>query len=183
MNYIRTFSGTKFDTTPTADQVNLEDIAVALSRAPRFGGHTFWPYSVAAHSIYVSLLVPKRHRLQALFHDASEAYISDIPSPFKASMPDYKIIEFGIMEAVAERFDFNWPPDPIVKQADAAALYQEWKNLFKPYQGADDGIIPFVAPPCQVNWDFREWGTKTSNELACEFIFQANHLLHHSNES
>jgi uncharacterized protein len=44
---------------PAADQICVEDIAWALSRIPRFAGHTITevPYNVAQHCIYVSELV------------------------------------------------------------------------------------------------------------------------------
>jgi len=177
MNYIRTHSGRKFFTTPTPDQVDLEDIATALSRVPRFGGHSFQKYSVAAHSLHVSFLVPKHLQLQALFHDASEAYISDIPSPFKALMPDYKKIEDGIMRAVAGKFGFDWPKDPIVKTADSAALYMERDGLFILAQWLDNEVIPYVKPPVDLRWDFNRWSVMQPEDLACQFYSRANHLL------
>jgi hypothetical protein len=177
MNYIRTYTGRKFFTTPTASQVDLDDIAVALSRAPRFGGHSYMQYSVAAHCIHVSHMVPAQLKLQALFHDASEAYIGDIPSPFKAIMPDYKQVERGIMDAVAKKFRFAWPIDPIVRQADSAALYQERRWLFRTPVGEDDLVIPQIKPPRSISWGFFEWSNLTSVELVDRFINRANELL------
>lgn len=44
---------------PSPDSICVEDIAWALSRIPRFAGHTITeiPYNVAQHSVYVSELV------------------------------------------------------------------------------------------------------------------------------
>jgi hypothetical protein len=151
--------------------VEILDIAVPLSRAPRFAGHSRFEYSVAAHSIHVSLLVPEHLRLQALFHDASEAYLADIPSPFKALMPDYKVIEEGIMQAIAKRFKFDFPIDPIVKQADAAALWIERRTLFISPAGEDEAVIPYVKPPCECpEWDTHTWSLKRREEVAAEFF-------------
>lgn len=175
MNYIRTYGGKKFYTTPTPDQVELMDIAVPLSRAPRFAGHSRFEYSVAAHSIHTSLLVPKHLRLQALFHDASEAYLADIPSPFKALMPDYKLIEAGIMQAVAEKFRFDFPVDPIVKQADSAALWIERHTLFTSPSGEDEEVIPFVEPPCKHStWSTHFWSLMPREQVAKQFLSYAN---------
>lgn len=175
MNYIRTYSGGRFYTTPTVDQVKLMDIAVPLSRAPRFAGHSRFGYSVAAHSIHVSLMVPPAYQLQALFHDASEAYLADIPTPFKALMPDYKILEGGIMSAIAHRFNFDWPIDPIVKQADAAALWIERQNLFTFPVGEDDDVIPYVAPPVKCrSWDCQQWSILRPELIATEFLNYAS---------
>lgn len=171
MNYIRTYSGGKFYTTPAADQVNLMDIAIPLSRAPRFAGHTRFEYSVAAHSIHVSLLVPHHLKLQALFHDGSEAYLADIPSPFKALMPDYRIVEEGIMLAIAKKFQFDYPLDPLVKQADAAALWWERRTLFTSAAGEDEAVIPYVAPPRScISWDCHEWSAMPREQVATEFL-------------
>lgn len=180
MNYIRTYSGGKFYTTPTTDQVLLMDIAVPLSRAPRFAGHSRFEYSVAAHSIHTSLMVPPSLRLQALFHDASEAYLADIPSPFKALMPDYKILEDGIMRAVAKKFKFTWPVDPLVKQADAAALWLERQALFTSTVGEDDDVIPYICPPVEAattldySWDFHKWSWMRCEQVATEFLNYAS---------
>lgn len=177
MNYIRTYSGKKFFTTPTPDQVDLLDIAIALSRAPRFVGQSYRKYAVAAHAIHVSLLVPKQLRLQAIFHDASEAYLADIPSPFKSLMPDYKRLEAGIMDAIAKKFGFAWPKSHQVDHADSAVLYLEREALFLPSQGMDDEVIPYVKPPVEVKWDFHRWSLMSSKELANEFFNRAQRLL------
>jgi hypothetical protein len=78
---------------------SLEDIALALSRQPRFGGHTREFWSVCEHSLFVELLatadgilgalansVERRQlRLAALLHDAHEAITSDISTHFKTA--------------------------------------------------------------------------------------------------
>lgn len=175
--YIRTYGGTKFPVYPRAADIHLEDIAVPLSRIPRFSGNTTIPYSVAAHCLHVALLVPMRLRVPALFHDASEAYIQDIPSPFKHVIPDYRVLENTIMRAVAERFHFHLPLDPLIKQADQAALYLERVALFDTPWAADAALIPFVEPPRKVRWNFQAWSGVPSQTLACIFLSFAKKIL------
>jgi len=155
LKYIRTDSGGIV--TPellTTSQFKIRDIAAGLSKVCRWSGQCRAWYPVAAHSIHVAHMVPRKHRVAALLHDASEAYIGDVPSPMKTLMPDYKRIENQIMEKIAEAFGFDYPLDPVVKQADAAALYLEREHLFC-LPVADD--VPKVDPPNSVEWLFSIW--------------------------
>jgi hypothetical protein len=78
---------------PKPEQITLHDIALSLSRLPRFNGHTcdrVW--SVAEHSLLVADLVsvtvpdaPPALLLAALLHDAHEAYVGDRIAPVKAA--------------------------------------------------------------------------------------------------
>lgn len=127
---IRTFSGRYINIlAPAPSDFIIEDIAHALSQQMRFAGHLAMPYSVAQHSVLASHCVTGRHRLAALLHDASEAYLCDVPAPIKAAMPDYKRIEKGVMWAIAQRFSFEWPLSAEVKEADEFLLGREWEAL------------------------------------------------------
>lgn len=130
-NCIRTYTGiyvNVFD--PKPEMFCIEDIAHALSNQCRFGGHLKDFYSVAQHSIHVcNMVYEDEHKLAALLHDASEAYLLDIPSPVKRGLSNYKQIEDGIMKAISERFCFSYPFDPSVKIADEAMLELEWDVL------------------------------------------------------
>ncbi len=71
---------------PSSLEVDIRDIARALSRIPRFTGHSRdpVPYSVAQHSILVSeQTIDSTLALHALLHDAHEAYTGDVVRPFK----------------------------------------------------------------------------------------------------
>jgi len=68
------------------DEVDLEDIAIALSNLCRFGGRCRQFYSVAQHSLWVADQVKELRpelELCALLHDAAEAYVGDVVSPIK----------------------------------------------------------------------------------------------------
>jgi len=84
-DWIETYTGKQFyPLDPYPEDIDVRDIAHALSNLCRFTGHCRAFYSVAEHSIYVSTHVPKTMALQALFHDAPEAYIADISGPLSA---------------------------------------------------------------------------------------------------
>lgn len=126
---IRTYSGTYlnvFNIDP--DKILIEDIAHGLSLQCRFSGHTKEFYSVAEHSIWVANMVPHEQRLAALLHDASEAYLTDMPKPIKELMPEYKQIENSLMTAIAQKFGFEWPMSMELVDADKAALEFEWSR-------------------------------------------------------
>lgn len=127
---IRTFSGKIFNVfDPDPDLICIEDIAHALSNLCRFGGHTYDFYSVAEHSYRVSAEVPDALKLQALLHDASEAYLVDMPSPIKYYMPQYCRLEDRLMSVIAGKFGFEYPLSDIVKKADKDIQQLEWERF------------------------------------------------------
>ena len=129
-NCIRTLSGQYIDPfNPEPDKILLEDIAHALANIPRFGGHLQDFYSVARHSLHCFSLAPEEHKLAALLHDASEAYLLDIPTPIKARITGYKEAEDNLMAVIAEKFGFEYPLNPIIKEIDKMVLEIEWDVL------------------------------------------------------
>lgn len=124
---IRTFSGKYLDVfNPDPEQICIEDIAHALANQCRFSGHTSKFYSVAQHSVMVSRRVPDRFKLQALMHDASEAYMLDIPTPIKLKLPAYMVAEKNLMHCIADKFKFEWPMRVQVYEADKQELQSDW---------------------------------------------------------
>lgn len=97
--FIETSSGIAFyPYSPKEEQIDIHDIAHALSHLCRFGGHSKFFYSVAQHSIFVSEYLKKAGyspliQLYGLLHDATEGYMVDIPTPIKQGLPDYKKVE------------------------------------------------------------------------------------------
>lgn len=98
---ILTSTGKWFDILrPDPSLIDLHDIASALSKLCRFGGHCQQFYSVAEHSILAAKMMRQRNGGNpalirwALLHDASEAYVVDIPRPAKRQLTEYMKIGF-----------------------------------------------------------------------------------------
>jgi hypothetical protein len=129
--HILTYSGLLFNyLEPTVEMININDIAVGLSREFRFGNQTPEPFTVAQHSVIVSQLVPDKYSLEGLLHDAPEAYMKDLPAPLKINFPEYTKVENRIMEVIAKAFNLSYPFHKSIKEADIVSLEREWQCLF-----------------------------------------------------
>lgn len=127
---IRTYSGLLMNVfEPTIEMINEVDIAHALSNQPRFAGHLPKFYSVAQHVVLCMRLASEKNKKPTLFHDGSEGYLLDIPTPIKARMPEYKIIEDKLMSVIAKKFNFEYPFDKEIKEIDRYMLKTEWSNM------------------------------------------------------
>ncbi len=127
---IFTFSGkTIRPLHPAPDDIDIRDIAHALSNCGRFTGHTRDFCSVAEHCVRVSLLVPEELALEGLLHDASEAYLADIARPIKRDeeFAFYLEVEARLEDAIAERFGlpFRNEMHPEIKVIDQYTLEAE----------------------------------------------------------
>ena len=132
---IETYSGLYFDyLNPQIDSILIEDIAHGLSNMCRFAGHCHQYYSVAQHSVLVSMQVPSEYALAALLHDASEAYMLDIPRPLKhlPFFQPYRDLEAKVMGIIAQKLGFNLPLPPCIKEADERMLCTEKRELMGP---------------------------------------------------
>lgn len=115
-----------------ADEVRLDEIAHALANVCRFGGHCREFYSVAQHSVLCYDIMrdltddPTMH-LVALLHDASEAYVGDMPKPLKDCFPEFEAFEFNIQHAIADHFGFDVSlvGSKLMKLVDEMALKTE----------------------------------------------------------
>lgn len=115
---------------PTEEMICIDDIAHGLTYQCRFGGHLPVFYSVAQHSLNCSYLIDNpKLKLAALLHDASEAYLLDIPRPIKQRLSNYKEIEDGLMKLIAKKFGFTYPLQEEIKKADETMLQLEWDYL------------------------------------------------------
>lgn len=155
-DWIETFTGRAFyPMDPRAEDVEIVDIAHALSMIPRFGGHSQGFYSVAAHSLHVERMAmrcypseaDKKALLYCLLHDAAEAYIGDMVRPLKRSMPDFVEVEARILDCVMERFGLSLADKPdYLNSIDNMALASEARALVRS-QGIKWklGVVPDTA--------------------------------------
>ena len=129
-SWILTNSGRHIDLpTPDPEAVEIGDIALGLSRECRFSGQTRSFYSVAQHSILASRIVPEEFALEALLHDATEAYLRDLPYPLKRLVPEYVRIEKVLDLVVRSRFGLPEEMSPPVHRADRILLATEKRDL------------------------------------------------------
>lgn len=132
---IQTYSGRAFwPLDPKPEEIDIVDIAQALSNQSRYSGHCKWFYSVAQHSVLVSYQCEPASALWGLLHDASEAYMQDVARPLKylPEMAVYREFEEKLQRAIYERFGLFGEPPGDVKRADQALLAKEVASLMTP---------------------------------------------------
>ena len=130
--WIQLHSGKRmFPLAPTPEMISIEDIAHALSNICRFAGHCREFYSVAQHSVMVSVHVSRKNLMWGLLHDAAEAYLCDIPTPIKKSgmIDGYADLEQSILQCVADRFGLEWPVPEEIRKVDTILLNTEARDL------------------------------------------------------
>lgn len=104
---------------------DISEIAHALSKICRFTGHSDEFYSVAQHCVEASHFVPQEYALEALMHDASEAYLGDVSTHLKSLLPEYKVLEHEVEAAISLQYDLAFPLPDCVKEADMFMLAAE----------------------------------------------------------
>jgi len=84
--------------------------------------------------------------LWGLFHDATEAYMIDLPTPIKVTLPEYGKREEALMDLLIDALKLPPHDGPgqlpaVVKSADAVALVTEARQLM--FGGVSDWSEPF----------------------------------------
>lgn len=131
-DWVQTFKGRQFwPMDPRQGDFDIEEIAHALSNLCRFGGHSYGFYSVAQHCVLASHACVT-YPLEALMHDAAEAYLVDVPRPIKHQLPAYLKIESRLEAALARQFGLTYPWPDAVRQADEILLATEARDLMAP---------------------------------------------------
>lgn len=118
--WMQTWTGEKcWPRSPRVTDIRIEDIAIGLARECRYGKMTLRWYSVAEHSVIVSILAEEfaltnRPELvtalarEGLFHDCDEAPLHDMPRPIKHDpgmhLEHYKTLGVLFRSVVFERF-------------------------------------------------------------------------------
>lgn len=135
--YISTVRGRRFYV--DAPNFDIDEMAHALGMICRFGGHSTQFYPVAEHALLVSVICERLQLadpFEGLMHDGHEAYLVDLPKPWKAIVGGYEHTEAGLQRAM--RLQFKLPPviSPGCKMADWIALAIEARALL-PNRGDD----------------------------------------------
>lgn len=134
-DWMQLYSGRQFwPMDPRADEVEITDIAHSLAMQCRYAGHCLRFYSAAEHSVRVARYVAAMHAsvdtvLWALLHDASEAYLVDVPRPVKPYLAGYKDAERAVMAAVCDRFGLPHEMPGIVHEIDGRIIADERANM------------------------------------------------------
>jgi hypothetical protein len=151
---------------PRVQDIAIEDIAHALAHVCRFGGHVSSFYSVAQHSVLASRQVEPADALWALLHDASEAYLGDIPTPLKrtGAFRDYHALEALWQRTIYQRFGLTGEEPAGVATADLQLLLAEADVLLPggPLEWVDSlrgrvapasvQILPVLAPQAEAGF-------------------------------
>jgi uncharacterized protein len=139
--WIQTFTGRKFyPLAARPEDVDLRDIAHALSLKCRFNGHCRTFYSVADHSLRVSRLLEILNPMLALWglmHDAAEAYLPDLGGPIKKSFHIHTGEHIESFDDAEDRLliviavALNFPPIhyEAIRDADYTLLVTEARDL------------------------------------------------------
>ena len=142
-----------------AADIDIRDIAHALACTSRFGGHTREPISVAQHSVYVSYFCLTQP-LQGLLHDASEAYLGDVPEPLKDSpvFEKYRKLESRVQMLVYQKFKCQLQDTPEVRDADQLMLRVEaWKGYAAPFWCESPTKAEETRLRAAVSGEFWDW--------------------------
>ena len=147
---IQTYSGSGLDIlNPLPRDFRILDIAESLGKVARFTGHTQHHYSVAQHSVLVSILLDGTGlEMEGLMHDAAESITGDVSSPRKVARVEMcyrltgesgvdpiKDITRKIDTAIAKQFGLLYPRPAAVKAADLEAMTLERRQLMLPASG------------------------------------------------
>ena len=172
------------------EDICIEDIAHSLALQCRWMGHCADFYSVAEHCVrvaaYVSLTYINRGKsleetreaaLVGLLHDATEAYVSDIPTPIKnhtfledgGTLRTFREVEAMIMDSICEKYQIDLTPEieEVVKLADDALLATEARDLVPPTKETKEWLKGFPEPlQGEIKpWTWRESEARFLNEF------------------
>ncbi len=142
-DFCQTYSGEwVYPLDPRADEIHYDDGCVGLARECRYGNQSLDFYSVAEHSVIVSLFVERFARergwseydvthaaQEGLLHDLPEAWLGDIPRPMKRQREfrGYARLEEKWWRCTVERFGLRLTEasSALVKEVDNRILRDE----------------------------------------------------------
>ena len=138
MGYITTYTEKKIDPLqPDVELFDVRDYAHALSLTCRGNGHVKRFLSVGQHCVWCAKEASARGYSQrvvlaCLLHDASEAYMSDVPRPLKEILPEYVQAEEKLIDLIYTKFlssPLTEEEQAYVKLVDDDLLYYDLREL------------------------------------------------------
>ncbi len=169
LDYIWTLTGVFDPKNPTPSQIRILDIARGLATSMRYRGQTIRPYSVAEHSVILSLVVPEMYARQALLHDASEAYLGDVLRPLKymSFMEPFRAMERHLDVVIFDRFAVapTFDSRAVIKALELRLVSTEITQLISPDVGLD------------LNSVYSQFGQPLDLEIPCLSIQDAECLF------
>jgi hypothetical protein len=158
-DWMQTATGKQFfPLDPRPEDIDIVDIALALSKICRYGGHCRQFYSVAEHCVLMTRAAPSEVKRWTLLHDASEGYLGDVVRPLKRSLPDYKEIELRLERVIAEKFDLPWPMPALVKELDNRIIHDEYQ------QNMEHSVAPWSHRGNGLGVELQFWRPTTAAE-------------------
>lgn len=169
------------------DELHIPDMARALSRDCRYGGHLSDQfeddiYSVAQHSVYVYRLLvlkgaPERVLPWAVAHDLPEGYWRDMMTPLKDVITEYRPLEDRTAETLRIKYGIPYDEEveSYVKWADMQLYFAERRHLLVP-AFLDDVPVPEYHLD-EIDPDFYLWRPKKARDellATIEEAFQYN---------
>ncbi len=181
MGYITTYTGKKFDPLePSIENLDIRDIAHSLSLTCRGNGHVKQFFSVGQHCVSCAKEAAargcsKRVVLACLLHDASEAYMSDVPRPFKEVLLEYVEAEKKLIDIIMEYYlgtPLSKTEQDLVKQIDDDLLYYDMIELLGVQQEG-------AAPEINIKLDY---SVRSFDEVEKEYLdlFEQYGVVTHS---
>ena len=159
----------------TANDIDIVDIAHALSMKCRYTGHCRRYLSVAQHCVLMARRDLPGPAAWRLMHDSSEAYLPDIASPIKDQFPVIKQAEERILAAVAEKFVLAPYSTAYLAVHKADVAMMVWEGQWN-MNDADQKGIWWAANLSEypMRQDFCSWDPQRAEQ---EFLKEAECLL------
>ena len=182
---------------PTPDSWEDSDLAIGLSRAYRWGGHSCWdlPLSVAQHSLLVLVLrqqmqphqpLSRGEALRELLHDGHEGFLGFDPiSPIKPHLgEDFERLAGQLQVAIDTRYRLPaWRGDDHVlhKRADRLAAASEAVHVagwtrHDLYETLNIELAPALDDPLPRADGLKPWEPWPAKLAASLFLFKLREL-------
>lgn len=147
---------------PQPEMFDIHDIAHHLSIINRWVGASFYPISVAQHSLAVCNACPPALQMNGLMHDAAEAYVGDVNRRQKTD--EFRSVENRILHVICKKYGirYAWMPSVIKHDHNVGAteaqihtvLPEEYWDGEPIYDPMVRGIIRSCISPEQARTSF-----------------------------